>query len=145
MREVLDLVEEMEQKGLKIDSILLTILCQACSKFKNVDLCEYLNPKFKEFSFAKSDVPLINSLIGMNLNCGSAELAESYIRKLLNEKRATATTFEIIIAGYGSLGNEEKTLHYFKEMKRYGLEYNETALSHMMNANTKNHSFVLSL
>jgi len=142
MKAALELVDEMEQKHLVIDSVLFTILCKGCASTGDLNTCDYLNLKIQE---THKDVPLINSMIAMNLKCGKIDQAEKLIRQLLDSRKATVITFDVIIIGFGHLGDQKKATHYFNEMKRYGLAPTESTISNLMNACASDSEFVFSL
>jgi len=93
MKAALELVDEMEQKHL-VDSVLFTILCKGCTSTGDLNTCDYLNLKIQE---THKDVPLINSMIAMNLECGKIDQAEKLIRQVLGSRKATVITFDVII------------------------------------------------
>eukprot|EP00927_Polykrikos_kofoidii_P082501 TRINITY_DN8220_c0_g1_i3.p1 TRINITY_DN8220_c0_g1~~TRINITY_DN8220_c0_g1_i3.p1 ORF type:complete len:1158 (+),score=253.94 TRINITY_DN8220_c0_g1_i3:106-3474(+) len=140
--EAWDVLEEMQNRGLRADKYTVSILTKAisdrgCDK-RRAPRGVLLVERFLGSQPEDVDEVLVNSLLDVFCRMGDMPRLESTLQKMREYGiKGSAVTYGTIVKAYGRTGNIEKVLQAWKEMERIGLEANNVTYGCMLDACVK--------
>lgn len=118
LKEALDALTLMEEKGIGIDSGAYVSLLKGCTEMKNLPGGRRVHTHIRK-SGIQLDTLLGNSLLNMYAKCGSLEDARQFFDKM---SERDAVSWSIIIAAYVQCGEGQEALGLVSQMQQAGFK-----------------------
>ncbi|KAJ0981289.1 hypothetical protein J5N97_009544 [Dioscorea zingiberensis] len=145
--EALRLFGKMHRNGIRIDPVAVSSVLNVCARAEedewedldqNHGICGNLHRWSIQALITKygfdSDTHVSNSLIDMYAKHGEMETAEMVFNTL---SIVNSVSWNVLISGYGQMGNSNKAIHLLKQMKELGFESDEVTYISMLGACVK--------
>eukprot|EP01018_Ginkgo_biloba_P008711 Gb_07638 [translate_table: standard] len=115
--EALKLFHQIQQTGVKPDSVTLTSILPACARLANLQQGKEIHDYIVRNEF-ESDVSVGNVLIDMYAKCGIIEIGRRVFDKMSDKD---VISWNSMIAGYGMHGHGVDALRLFYQMQKEGM------------------------
>ncbi|XP_044470123.1 pentatricopeptide repeat-containing protein At5g04780, mitochondrial-like isoform X2 [Mangifera indica] len=120
-REALKYFRNMNEGGVRMDSMVIPSVLQACGGDGDLIKGKEIHGQVVKSILFEGDIAVWNSLIDMYAKCGCLQDAEKVFKNMHQSNLVTWTT---MISCYGIHGKGEDSLFLFKKMKDCGFEPN---------------------
>lgn len=118
LKEALDALTLMEEKGIGIDAGAYVSLLKGCTEMKNLPGGRRVHTHIRK-SGIQLDTLIGNSLLNMYAKCGSLEDARQFFDKM---SERDAVSWSIIIAAYVQCGEGQEALGLVSQMQQAGFK-----------------------
>eukprot|EP01018_Ginkgo_biloba_P004838 Gb_17076 [translate_table: standard] len=123
--EALKLIYEMQQTGLKPNSITLSSVLPACAHSAASQEGQQIHNYIIKNAF-ESDIFVGNALVDMYAKCNKIEIARCVFDKM---SQKDVVSWNSIIAGYTQNGDANEALQLFRQMQKNGTKPNLTTVA----------------
>ncbi|XP_031267761.1 pentatricopeptide repeat-containing protein At5g04780, mitochondrial-like [Pistacia vera] len=130
-REALECVRNMNEEGVKMDSMVIPSVLHACGGDGDLMKGKEIHGQVVKSVLFEGDIAIWNSLIDMYAKCGCLQDAETVFRNMHHFNLVTWTT---MISCYGIHGKGEDSLFLFKKMRDCGFEPNCVTLTAVLSS-----------
>uniref|UniRef100_A0A2P2Q603 Pentatricopeptide repeat-containing protein At3g57430ic n=1 Tax=Rhizophora mucronata TaxID=61149 RepID=A0A2P2Q603_RHIMU len=120
----------MQKERVDYDSTTLTCLIQAFCQLGWLSLAKEVHCHLYR-ALVETDIPVMNSLITTYAKCGKLDMARNLFE---GADKKCLTSWNTMIAAYGSHGNCADALKLFGSMKRYNVEPDEVTFTSLLTA-----------
>jgi pentatricopeptide repeat protein len=128
LKEALDALTLMEEKGIGIDTGVYASLLKGCTEMKNLRGGRRVHTHMRKTGF-QLDIFLGNSLVNMYAKCGSLEDARQIFDKMAERD---VVSWSIIIAAYVQCGEGEEALGLVFRMQQAGFKPNQSMFASVL-------------
>ncbi|KAI5072875.1 hypothetical protein GOP47_0012981 [Adiantum capillus-veneris] len=126
----LDLLEQMQAKGLRPDAVTLVSSLKACCSIASLSHGQAIHRDIVKEGFEGVSF-VANSLMDLYVKCGHVLEASDVFDELSSQDMVSWT---VLISGYVDNGFPEKALIYYKDMKSKGVSPNSATLASTVRA-----------
>jgi pentatricopeptide repeat protein len=129
-QRALELFHQMQQEGVRPDSVILVGVLNACASVVALEDARCVHQQIIGCGW-DSDVFVANSSVDMYTKCESIEDACRVFNKMLSRD---VVTWNAIILGHVKCGQGQKALELFRQMQQEGVQPNSVTFVGVLNA-----------
>jgi pentatricopeptide repeat protein len=129
-QRALELFHQMQQEGVRPDSVILVGVLNACASMVALEDARCVHQQIIGCGW-DSDVFVANSSVDMYTTCESIEDACRVFNKMLSRD---VVTWNAIILGHVKCGQGQKALELFRQMQQEGVQPNSVTFVGVLNA-----------